>query len=72
MNKSDLYAIDVALNELDLYIGVVGNDSIDTEHEANIDRLRWASKKLHKLLEREGLPIEERYLGATPTLRSGR
>jgi hypothetical protein len=63
VTESDLHAIDVALNELDCYIGVIGNDSVEVEHEANIGRLRWASKKLHRLLEREGL---QREYGKTP------
>lgn len=52
MTKTDQTAIAIALDELDSYIGVIGEDAL-AEMEQNPAKLEWASKKLHALLERE-------------------
>lgn len=53
MTKTQLVAIEIALDELDSYIGVLGIDALASE-EQNPEKLKWASKKLHALIEREG------------------
>src|SRR5262245_20912744 len=46
VTNTERTAIAIALDELDCYIGVMGEDSEEMEREANLGRLRWASKKL--------------------------
>jgi hypothetical protein len=43
MTKSERVAIEIALDELDAYISFAGE-------EDNLEKLRWASRKLHELL----------------------
>jgi hypothetical protein len=51
MSKSERAAIEIALDELDSYIGVMSQDIRALEGEVSLEKLEWASKKLHKLLE---------------------
>ena len=49
MKQTELRAIEIALDELEAYTGVVGEE--DEAHE----RQQWAIRILHELLERESV-----------------
>lgn len=53
MTKTDRTAISIAVDELDSYIGVMSQDIVEVQRESELQKLQWASRKLHNLLARE-------------------
>ena len=49
-SSSEARALEIAVDELDCYIGVMSEDIKEVQDEAHLEKLRWASQKLHTLL----------------------
>jgi hypothetical protein len=53
LSDTEIRAIEIALDALDSYIGVMGEDTKEVQDEAHLEKLQlqWASKRIHTLLE---------------------